>query len=233
MNTFKEDLKPREKLAEYVRIITNHTDYELIEIEQTDKAANKMQGIMVCNYHIIYDDSDPLDPTVDKVLPRIAGGELFFAENPFPRKPVGTGKVAYLIADNEKTPKNSLSGEPLGWNLEFLAAHYDQGWFKVIDKKWERKIKKRHEAIKKALAEAPKQKHSFDRRYAVKGIGDIDERIKVEVEQPENVQSLIASFQKQLEEMKATNESLKAELYKKKSSKKEQKEEEEVQSFAE
>lgn len=186
-------------MAQDVRLINNFTELELIEIEQTNRRYNRMQGIQVCYYRTIMNEDEPGNPTVSEVKPRITGGELVFADNPFPRKPLkgGTGRVAYLVNDNMDTPDGALSGEVKGWNLEFLAAHYADGWFKVVDPKWDRKVKKRHEAILKKKETLPSSKHVFDKKYNVRGTGTVDERVKIEVEQPQNVQEMIAAFQQE------------------------------------
>lgn len=193
----KKELTVTEKIAQDVRLINNFTDYELIEIEQTNRFYKRMQGVQICHYKILWDESEPGNPTVREIKPRIIGGELVFADNPFNRKPIegGTGRVAFLVNDNEDTPEGALSGEVKGWNQEFLAAHYADGWFKIVDKKWDKIIRKRHEEILKKIESCPPQKHVFEKKYNVKGITNVDERIKVEVEQPQSVQDMIKSFQ--------------------------------------
>ncbi len=223
-----KDLSPHDQAAQDYRLITNHTDFDIIEIEQTNKRYNNMQGIQICSYKAVWDDEDPTSPVIKSINPKVIGGKVLFVENPFARKPVkgGTGRVAFLINDDRKTPKGSLSGEAHGWNIEFLAAHYDEGWFVVVDQKWDKVVQKRHKAILKSREDWKPTQHKFDRKYAVKGIGDVDERIAIQVEQPKDQQAILNDIQEErkkmtemFKEMREENKLLKDEIKKRDSAK--------------
>ena len=123
-----------QELAEYIQLVQAHTDYELIEIEQVEPRANNIQGIQILRYKKELNDEDPENITVSGLnAVRVDGGAVSFVANPYPtlRKPLGTGKVSYLIDDNLPPPKEDypngfLSGAEKGLNLEFLASHYGE-----------------------------------------------------------------------------------------------------------
>ena len=193
----KKDLNPTEKLMQNLKLIRNYTDYDMIEIEQIDPKFNRIESVQVLDYVVKMDNSDHDNPVVDTIkVVGVIAGTLIFVDDPFPnRKPFGTGRVAYLLNDKEKNFENALSGEQIGKNLEFLASRYADKLLKVIDPEWEEVVKKRHEAIVKAKS-IEKPKHKFDPRYNPKGPGyEVAERIKVEVDQPQNVKDMIAAFQ--------------------------------------
>ncbi len=191
----KRELTSSEKLARHLRHINGHTDYQMIEIEQINPKFNRIESVQVLKYAVKWDNADHDNPVVSELTgKRITAGTLVFVDNPYPnRKPIGTGRVQYLINDNEDNFDTALSGEPKGKNLEFLASHYGEKLFKIIDPAWEKVVKKRHEAIVEAL-KIPKAKHKFDPRYNLKGM--VDDRVKIEVEQPQSVQELIEEFKK-------------------------------------
>ena len=77
-------------------------------------------------------------------------------DDPYPSgPPIGTGKVMYMVDDKEPTPSTSKSGAKEGYNREFLATHWGEG-FKVLDPEQEIEIRARAEAIQ-ARIEAEKQ----------------------------------------------------------------------------
>jgi hypothetical protein len=206
----KKDLNPTEKLMQDLKLVRNYTDYDMIEIEQLDPKFNRIESIQVLDYVVKMDTSDHDNPVVDTIsVVGVVAGTLIFVDNPFPnRKPFGTGRVAYILNDKEKNFENALSGEQIGKNLEFLAARYADKLLKVIDPEWEEVVKKRHEAIVKAKS-IEKPKHKFDPRYNPKGPGyEVAERIKVEVDQPQNVKDMIAGFEAVLAENAVTIKAL-------------------------
>jgi len=194
-----KEMTPTERLAKDLRVMNAHTDFDMIEIEQTNRKFQKMEGALVYKYKETMNVDDAENPVIDSIKGDFEGGTLWLVENPYPnRKPVGTGLVAYLVNDNNETPENSLSGEARGWNLEFLAAHYDSGLFKVIDPKWDSVVKKRHEAIKKAL-QTDRPKHKFDPRYNPKGPGyGVGEKLNLVVEHPKDVSTELNEFREEL-----------------------------------
>lgn len=208
-----KELKPSEQLIQDRNVIRNHTPFDEIIIEQTNKRANHMQGIVKCHYTPIWDDTEPENPIIDHVNWKKIGGNINFIANPFGDITItGTGRIALLINDDNPVPKHSLSGETTGFNLEFLASHYGEGWFKIIDPEIEKEVKKRYEAIIKAKKKDIK--HQFDRRYAVRGIGTVDERVKIEVENPKDVQEMLLEMKKELENARETNKDLLTEIKK-------------------
>jgi len=207
----KAELTSSEKLARHLIEVENHTDYEMIEIEQVNPKFNRIESIQVLTYTVKWDKSDRDNPVVEELTAKkITATSLMFVNNPYPnlRRAVGTGRVAYLVNDDKKNFENSLSGEPIGRNLEFLASHYAGNLFKIIDPRWEEVVKKRHEAILEAL-KIPKPPHKFDRRYSLKGM--VEDRVKVEIEQPENVSAMVEAFNRRLDEKDALIKDLLAE----------------------
>ncbi|MCP3683506.1 MAG: hypothetical protein GY861_12535 [bacterium] len=171
------------ELAEYVMIINNYTDYEAIEIEQVSKkvnprSVNSLEGALMLRYKKIMDDSDPENPTIQELKgEKLDGGTMTFVNNPYPnlRRPVGSGKVTYLVDDKlppkkEDFPNGYLSGAKTGYNLEFLASHYAENLWVIIDPKWDKIVRERHEKMLEAKAEIV-HNHVFDGKYRVKGIG--------------------------------------------------------------
>jgi hypothetical protein len=211
----QNELNPTERLLRNLRLIKAHTDYDMIGIEQVDRKFNKVESVQIFKYTVKMDNTDPENPVIDEIKGDITAGTLLFVDDPFPNSDsVGTGRVAYLVNDKKKNFEGYLSGEPYGRNLEFLAANYGDKLFKVIDPKWEEVVKKRHEAIKKAQS-VEKPPHVFDRRYNVKGT--VEDRVKVEVEQPKNVQDMIAAFQEERAETAELIKGLKTRLDEKES----------------
>lgn len=149
--------RDQQKVIKDIGVIGNVLGFRLIEIEQVSPRFREAQGIKVCKYKEIVNDSDIDDPK-RKYPYRITGGQLSFVVNPMNnRPPMGTGKVAFLIDDNELLPTGALSGEERGWNREFLASHYAAGYFKVIDPELDNAIRNRHENILRASAESRKK----------------------------------------------------------------------------
>jgi hypothetical protein len=142
--------RDQQKVVKDIGVIGNVLGFRLIEIEQVSPRFREAQGIKVCKYKEIINDSDIDDPK-RKYPYKIVGGQLSFVVNPLNnRAPVGTGRVAFLVDDNELLPPGALSGEERGWNREFLASHYATGYFRVIDPELNAVIKERHERILKA-----------------------------------------------------------------------------------
>ena len=206
-------IDPKAALLEEIGLINAKTEYELIEIEQTNSRFSQAKGIKALKYNKLWDDTDPMNVSVKGLSNvEICGGELNFVDKPYPRKPVsgGTGRVAFILADKEATPKHSLSGEKTGWNLEFLASHYDSGFFKVVEPKWDAKVKARYEKILEniKLQPAPKKR---DLRYDVRGINRPMDNglVRVQVDNAE-INTALASMQEQLNRLLAENQELKA-----------------------
>ncbi len=210
------------ELADYVLEIQNFTNYKTIEIEQVNSRMNNIHGALVLRYKKKYNDEDPENVVVDGIHgEKIDGGPIKFVKNPYPgaRKPIGTGRVTYLIDDqlspDEKDfPKGFLSGAEKGRNLEFLASLYGEGLFKIVDPEWEKIVRERHEA----MMEAKKMiilNHKFDKKYTVKGMGTDEDMRRISVEPSPEVASALESMQHIVKEQAKEIEKLK-----KKSSKK-------------
>lgn len=141
------------KLARDLSIITNVLGYKVIEVELKDPRVRQLEGIMVCKYH----EYQPVDEELlanngqidvaSRYPNKIEGGTLHFVNNPYARIPLATGRVAFLIDDDEKVPFGSMSGCKTGWNREFLASHYDNGFWVIADQDIDKEIKARHKAI--------------------------------------------------------------------------------------
>jgi hypothetical protein len=205
----------REILIDHISMITGKTDYELIEIEQVNNRFSGAKGIMDLKYGKKFDDSDPERISVKTLVNvGVCGGELKFYDNPFPgRKPLPgtTGKVAFVLADKEPLPVGALSGEKKGWNLEFLASHYGENNFKIVDPKWDKIVKQRYENILAKISETPKV-HKFDRKYEVKGVGVPTEpgtmKIQVDHAGQEKLEAAMVVMQKRLDELIEENKKL-------------------------
>lgn len=188
------DLKPIDQVREDYRLIKAHTNYELIEIEQTrppsGRVVSRLQGFLAYKYKTRMDDTtDPENPTVSSINGRIDGDTIQFVENPFPgRKPVGTGKIAFILNDNlpadpEEFPDGYLSGAEKGYNLEVLATHYNEQLWKIIDPEIEKEVIKRSEAIQEKVSNQVNQ-HIFGNKYGQNKSGNGQEKeIKISVDQ--------------------------------------------------
>lgn len=209
-----KEMSEKEMLLDRISTINSKTKYELIEIEQVSSRFNGATGLKDIRYKKILDDSDPGHVTVKELKGiEFYGSELRFYENPYSRKPLSgtTGKVAFILADNELVPVNSQSGEKTGWNLEFLASHYGLGLFKIVDPKWDDKVRSRYEKILSAQETKPPV-HKFDRRYEVKGIGVQPEpgtmKIQVDHSGQEEIKNSLAEMQKKIDDLIEENNRL-------------------------
>lgn len=130
-------------------VLQNYLNIPMIEIEQLNPRVRALHGVQVVSYRSkggdVLDDEPALDYEYDWV-----GGEIIFVENPYPRPPVGTGRVAF-VADDEQDPagtpvplpEGTLSGSTTGWNKEFLASHYLENYWKIIDENFEAQVQER------------------------------------------------------------------------------------------
>ena len=200
MNFEQKVRTPKEMAQEYYEIVSGYTDYEIIEIEQVNPRMNRLEGAMVLHYTKQMDTTDPESPVIRGVTQNITGGTLTFIESPYPRKPVGTGRVAYLIADRNPTPVNSLSGEKLGWNEEFLASHYGDDIFVIVDEEWDKKIRARHEKI---IANRESSGAVFDSKYAIRA----EKEKTVPVRDDSSVMAEMDAMKDQMQKMQALLES--------------------------
>jgi hypothetical protein len=147
------------QLARDLNILHGVLGYEFIEIEQLRADARELQGVMVVKYTEIADDDDmlALDSGGQQVNEEdhyphaIEGGSLKFVKNPYMRRALGTGRVAFLVDDQEELPVNALSGEQRGWNREFLASHYFAGYWKIVDDAIDAEVRERAEKIRDAV----------------------------------------------------------------------------------
>ena len=153
----------QERLAMDLNVISTILNYGIIEIEQKNPRCRELQGIMVVKYTEIQDDDEMLmlDSGGEDITPadryphEVEGGTLVFVKNPYMRPARGTGNVAFLVDDNEPLPKGSLSGATHGWNREFLASHFDDGWWVIVDDDIRAEIEVRRKNIEDALKSQP------------------------------------------------------------------------------
>jgi hypothetical protein len=230
------------ELAEYVRLVKRHTEYELIEIEQVNSDTNYIQGAMILRYKKQMDDTDPQNISVKGIQgQRIDGGTMVFVEDPYPnlRRPVGTGKVTYVLEDKlpptkEDFPKGYLSGADAGYNLEFLASHYGAGFWTIIEPKWDKIVRERHEAMMKAKSKMISV-HKFDKKYAVKSVGTAPDITQISMVPDQSMLDALKAVQEQLAEAQNKIDTMEKKSGKKPFFKKPQdkKEVEQVTNFAE
>jgi hypothetical protein len=133
-------------------VVQNILNIPLIEIEQLSPRVRKLVGAMKCRYRAVSEGADP-DSGMNYEYSWIAG-DVIFVDNPIPRAPVGTGKVAFLPDDEndprdsgEPLPEGSLSGHLKGWNREFLASHYGEGFWRIVDENIDAEIRDRYRSI--------------------------------------------------------------------------------------
>jgi hypothetical protein len=129
----------------------------VIEIEQMNTRVREVAGVMICRYKELSQmqqeqmaQRSGVAPSPQELYPHtVDGGTIQFADSPFPRQMSfgGTGKVAYILDDEMETPEGSLSGATKGWNREFLASHYNDGFWRICDEEVDREVRARSEAI--------------------------------------------------------------------------------------
>lgn len=131
------------------KVLQNYLNIPVIEIEQLNPRVRSLHGIQDVKYRSrggdILDDERSIEYDYDWV-----GGEIVFIDNPYSRPPVGTGRVAFVPDDSKdptgsviSLPDGALSGNTSGWNLEFLASHYLENYWKIIDSKYEEIVQER------------------------------------------------------------------------------------------
>jgi hypothetical protein len=204
------------ELAEYFMLVRRYTKYELIEIEQINPSANYIQGTMMLRYKKEMDDTDPQNVSVKGIRGnRIDGGTMVFVEDPYPnvRKPVGTGKVTYLLddelpPDKEDFPNGYLSGAEKGYNLEFLASHYGEAMWTIIDPKWDKIVRERYEAMMKEKAKMISV-HKFDKKYAVKNVGTAPDITQISMVPDQGVVDALKTMQERMDGLEKENKELK------------------------
>lgn len=147
------------KLAKDLSVITNILGLRVIEIEQLNPNIRQLEGVMICKYKEVAQSDEDLmaqggsgRTEVDRFPHEIRGGSLVFVTNPYARRAVGTGRVAFLIDDDKPTPRGAMSGEAKGWNREFLASHMADpvaaGYWRIVDDDIRAEIAVRANAIK-------------------------------------------------------------------------------------
>ncbi len=149
----------QEQMARDLAVIVNILKFNVIEVEQLDPRARELQGIIVCKYNEIKEADEallvermPHLQNQSRYRFRLIGGSLTFVMNPYvSRMAVGTGRVCFLVDDNLPVPPMSLSGATHGWNREFLATHYEAGFWQIIDSEMQQDIYNRHLRIQAAI----------------------------------------------------------------------------------
>jgi hypothetical protein len=153
----------QKKTMRDLNVIVNQLGFRVIEIEQLNPRVREVTGVQVCRYkelpQIEIDQMQQrmgTSPTAQELYPYdVDGGTIVFAESPFPRQmsPGSTGRVAFVLDDDMDTPEYAYSGEKKGWNREFLASHYNDGFWKIVDPDIDREVRARAEAIAKRREE--------------------------------------------------------------------------------
>jgi Skp family chaperone for outer membrane proteins len=135
-------------------IVQNFLRIPLIEIEQLDPKVQELQGAMKVKYRTKRGAMIDIEDEPSEYEYEWVGGAIEFVPNPYPRVPMGTGKVAWLPDDAEDPsgsaitlPENTKSGERYGWNRELLASHYGEGYWKIVDPRIDEEIRKRYRNI--------------------------------------------------------------------------------------
>jgi hypothetical protein len=130
-------------------VLQNYLNIPIIEVEQLNPRVIALHGIMVPKYRSQGGGMDDFEGTVSYEYDWI-GGELVFIDNPYPRPPVGTGKIAFLCDDERDplgspmpVPEGAKSGEAFGWNKEFLASHYLENFWNIMDPEIEAEVQQR------------------------------------------------------------------------------------------
>lgn len=139
----------QKQMMEDRKVLQNYLNIPVIEIEQLNPRIRALHGIQMVKYRSrggdVLDDETSIEYEYDWI-----GGEIVFVENPYPRPPIGTGRVSFVPDDEAdptgngiQLPDGCLSGSTTGWNLEFLASHYLENYWKIIDENYERKVQER------------------------------------------------------------------------------------------
>ena len=130
-------------------VLQNYLNIPIIEVEQLNPRVIALHGIMVPKYRSHGGGQEDFDSTVSYEYDWV-GGELVFIENPYPRQPVGTGRIAFLCDDEKDplgtptpVPEAAKSGQAFGWNKEFLASHYLENFWKIMDPEVEAEVQQR------------------------------------------------------------------------------------------
>lgn len=140
-------------LMETNRIVQSILGIPMIEIEQLNSRCRSINGIMKVNYTKMSADIRDPDGAVSYEYDWV-GGEMEFVPNPYPRPPLGTGKIAFIADDSMDPqgkpvalPKDAMSGLETGWNREFLASHYGECYWRIVDPKIDAEIRERYRCI--------------------------------------------------------------------------------------
>lgn len=183
-------------------ILQNILNIPIIEIEQLNPRILGVHGAMVVKFRKTGGDTgDVLSYEYDW-----SGGELYFIDNPYPRPPIGTGKVGYLCDDERDpsgspiaVPAGSLSGATYGWNKEFLASHYGECYWKIVDPEIDADVQNRYFniliSLGKTKAEAQAMLDDAIEMQA-KGVGATNVSIKRTSSMPINTKIQIKPVQR-------------------------------------
>lgn len=153
----------QKKTMRDLNVIVQQLGFRVIEIEQLNPRVREVAGVQVCRYKELPQiEIDQMQqrmgaaPTAQELYPYdIDGGTIAFAESPFPRQmsPGSTGRVAFVLDDDMDTPEYAYSGEKKGWNREFLASHYNDGFWRIVDPEIDKEIRERADKIAKRREE--------------------------------------------------------------------------------
>lgn len=142
---------------EYLNVVVNHLGYEVIEIELVNPKVQEITGVKVVKYRTPNRSIEQITqqlghmPSAQELYPhKITGGSLKFSQSPYPRMPLATGLVAFVLDDQEEVPRAAKSGAKTGWNREFLASHYHAGYWKIVDGEIDDEIRRRADRIQES-----------------------------------------------------------------------------------
>jgi len=141
----------QQRAAERISVLVHECGYKIIKVAQLEPAFQKIQGFLDVDYR---QNRDHEIRKLPKFRAEITGNRSqMFVEDPFPQGlSIGTGRVIYLLDDNETVPENAKSSAKRGWNREGLASLYGQGLIQIVDNsEVEADVKKRHEEIMEAV----------------------------------------------------------------------------------
>lgn len=141
------------RVLDNLNIVQSVLGIPMIEIEQLNPRIRLLNGAMVVKAHRTGGDVEDPESVIQYDY-EYQGGEISFIPNPYPRKPLGTGKICFLVDDQNDplgkavdVPENAMSGEPTGWNRELLASHYGECYWRIVDPKIDMEIRDRYRRI--------------------------------------------------------------------------------------
>jgi len=159
MNISMKTSDLQKQMTDDMSVLQNIIHMPIIEIEQLNPRIVGVQGVMAIRYRKKGGD---IDTELAYEYEWVAG-ELYFVESPFARKQQGTGKVGFVCDDERDpaglqnpedpnspiippipVPEGAKSGAQFGWNKEFLASHYGECYWKILDPEIDKEVQDRY-----------------------------------------------------------------------------------------